>query len=203
MRWTMRWPGFSQTGGSSVSGGRNSKSRAHARLRIAVFALLGLNAVLLTLVFHRPGFTLPQQQAELVRARESRDAARDSVAQMRDLRSKLQGALQNGDQFAQDRFLARGEGFSAILTDLERRASEAGLRPGGISYQLRDELDQPGWTSVEVTLAVEGEYPDLLRFIHQLEQSDLFWIINGLNVAGNADRELRMNLQMQTYFIPS
>jgi len=198
----MRWPRFSPMGGS-VSGGGNGKSRAGSRLRIAVFALLGLNAVLMTLIFHRPGFTLPQQQAELVRARDRRDAARDAVAQMRDLRFKLQGALQNGEQFAQNHFLARGAGFSSILTDLERRASEASLRPGGITYQLREEPDQPGWTGVEVTLTVEGQYPDLLRFIHQLEQSDLFWIINSIGVAGEAGRDLRMNLQMQTYFIPS
>ena len=199
----MPWPGFSQLRGSTVSAGGSGKSPAHARLRISLIALLGLNAVLLALLFHRPGFTLPEQQAGLVRARESRDAARDAVAQMRDLRSKLQGALQNGDQFAKDRFLARGDGFSAILQDLADRASDAGLRPGGITYQLQEEQDQPGWTGVEVTLAVEGDYPDLLRFIHQLEQSELFWIINGISVAGSGERELRMSLLMQTYFIPS
>ena len=199
----MPWSRFTAMGGSTVSAGGNGKSPTHTRLRIALIALLGLNAVLLALLFHRPGFTLPEQQAELVRARERRDAARDAVAQMRDLRSKLQGALQNGDQFARDHFLARGDGFSAILEDLEARASDAGLRPGGITYQLLNEEDQPGWTGVNVTLAVEGDYPDLLRFIHQLKQSDLFWIINGISVSGSAERELRMNLLMQTYFIPS
>jgi Tfp pilus assembly protein PilO len=199
----MRWSGFTSMGGSTASRGGNGKSPTHTRLRIALIALLGLNALLLALVFHRPGFTLPEQQAELVRARERRDAARNAVAQMRDLRSKLQDALQNGNQFAKDHFLARGDGFSTILEDLESRASAAGLRPGGITYQLQDEQDQPGWTGVDVTLAVEGNYPDLVRFIHQLEQSDLFWIINGINVSGSADRELRMNLLMQTYFLPS
>ena len=124
----MPWPGFFQMRGTTVSTGGNGKSPTHARLRIVLITLLGLNAVLLALLFHRPGFTLPQQQAELVRARERRDAARDAVAQMGDLRSKLQGALQNGDQFAKDRFLARGEGFSSIIEDLEDRASEVGLR---------------------------------------------------------------------------
>jgi len=199
----MPWSPFARMSGSSVSGGGNGKSRAHTRLRIVLFVLLGLNVVLLALVFQRSGFTLPEQQAELVLARERRDAARDAVAQMQDLRSKLQGALRNGDQFAQDRFLARGDGFSSILEDLEDRASAAGLRPGGITYQLQDEPDQPGWTGVDVNLAVEGGYPDLLRFIHQLEQSDLFWIINGISVTGNTPSELRMNLLMQTYFIPS
>jgi Tfp pilus assembly protein PilO len=199
----MRWTGSSQISGSALSAGGNGKSRTRARLRVAILAVLAVNAVLVVLIFQRPGFTLPQQQAELVQARERFETAQTSVHQMQDLRSKLQVALQNGDQFAREHFLARGEGFSAILTDLERRASATGLRPGGITYQLSEEQDQPGWTSVEVTLTVEGDYPDLLRFVHELEQSDLFWIINSASVTGDAVRELRMNLQMQTYFMPS
>ena len=200
----MRWPGWALRGGSAVSAGWNGKSRVRARIRIVVIALLALNGALLVLLFHRPGHTLPQQQAELIQARGRRDAARDSVAQMRDLRSKLQVALQNGENFAQEHFQARGSGFSAILTDLERRASASRLKPGGISYRLQEEPDHPGWTNVVVTLGVEGAYPDLIRFIHQLEQSNLFWIIDSINVTGGAaGKELRMNLQMQTYFIPS
>jgi len=197
------WFGFTQMGGSTVSTGGNGKSPSHTRLRIVLIVLLGLNVALLALVFHRPGFTLPEQQEDLVRARDRRDAARNAVAQMRDLRAKLQSALRNGDQFAKGHFLARGDGFSMILEDLEARASAAGLHPSGITYQLQDEENQPGWTGVEVTLGVEGDYPDLMRFIHQLEESDLFWIINGVSVAGSGERELRMNLLMQTYFIPS
>lgn len=199
----MRWPGLAYFGGSAVSDGWNGKSRARARLRATVLGVLALDALLLALLLHRPGLTLSEQQADLVRARIRRDAAQNTVAQMRQLRDKLQVALQNGEQFAQERFQARSSGFSAILTDLERRASESNLKPGGITYRLEEPPDQPGWTSVAVTLAVEGEYPDLLRFIHQLEQSDLFWIINSLSVAGDAGGELRMNLEMQTYLVSS
>ena len=199
----MRWPGLAQFGGSTVSNGGNGASKARARLRTAVVGLLALNALLLALLYYRPGLTLSEQQADLVRARLRRDAAQETVAQMRQLREKLQAALQNGEQFAREHFQARSTGFSAILADLERRASESKLTPGGITYRLAVQPDQPGWTSVDVTLAVEGEYPDLLRFIHQLEQSDLFWIIQSLTVAGDVEQGLRMNLQMQTYLVSS
>ena len=198
----MRW-GLAQIGGSTVSNGGNGASRARARLRTIIVGLLALNALLLALLFYRPGLTLTEQQADLVRARLRRDAAQETVSQMRQLREKLQVALRNGDQFARDHFQARNSGFSAILADLESRASEGKLKPGGITYRLAEQQDQPGWTSVDVTLAVEGEYPDLLRFIHQLEQSDLFWIIQGLTVAGDVGQGLRMNLQMQTYLVSS
>ena len=199
----MRWPGLAQTGGSAISSGWNGKSRVRARLRITLLGLLALDAVLLALLFHRPGHTLPQQQQELERARARHEAAQSAVTQMRELRSKMQGALQNGEKFSQENFQARSSGFSAILTDLEHQASENRLKPSGITYQLEEEKLQPGWTNVEVTLTVEGEYPDLIRFINHLEQSDLFWIINGLNVTGGTGKGLRMSLQMGTYFIPS
>jgi len=199
----MLWPGLAQFGGSTVSNGGNGASKARARLRTIVVGLLALNALLLALLYYRPGLTLSEQQADLVRARLRRDAAQETVAQMRQLREKLQAALQNGEQFAREHFQARNTGFSAILADLERRASESKLTPGGITYRLAEQPDQPGWTSVDVTLAVEGEYPDLLRFIHQLEQSELFWMINSLTVAGDVGQGLRMNLQMQTYLVSS
>jgi hypothetical protein len=199
----MRWLGLAQFGGSTVANGGNGASRARARLRTTVVGLLALNTLLLALLYYRPGLTLAEQQADLVRARLRRDAAQETVVQMRQLREKLEVALQNGAQFARGHFQARNTAFSAILSDLERRASESKLTPGGISYRLTEEQDQPGWTSVDVTLAVEGDYPDLLRFVHQLEQSDLFWIIQSLTVTGDAGQKLRMNLQMQTYLVSS
>ena len=199
----MHWPGLAQTGGSAISSGWNGKSRVRARLRISLLGLLALDAVLLALLFHRPGHTLPQQQQELERVRARRDAAQSAVTQMRELRVKMQGALQNGEKFSQENFRGRRSGFSAILADLEHQASENRLKPSGITYRLEEEKLQPGWTDVEVTVTVEGEYPDLIRFINHLEQSDLFWIINGISVTGGTGKGLRMNLQMGTYFIPS
>ena len=199
----MRWPRLAQTGGSAVSSGWNGKSRVRARLRISLLGLLVLDAVLLALLFHRPGHTLPQQEQELARVHARRDAAQRAVTQMQELRVKMQGALQNGEKFSQENFRARRSGFSTILADLEHQASENSLQPSGITYRLEEEKLQPGWTNVDVTLTVEGEYPDLIRFINHLEQSDLFWIINGISVTGGTGKGLRMNLQMGTYFIPS
>ena len=199
----IRWPGLAQFRRGAVAGGWNGKSPLRTRLRITLLGLLALDAVLLALLFHRPGHTLGQQQQELTRVRDRRDGAKSTVAQMRELRAKLQVALQNGQSFAKENFQARSSGFSAVLTDLEHQASENRLKPSGVSYRLDAEKLQPGWTNVGVTLTVEGEYPDLIRFINHLEQSDLFWIIRGLTVTAGTGKGLRMSLQMETYFIPS
>ena len=167
--------------------------------------LLALNSATLVLYLRPLGRSLHEQQSELERVKARRQEAQRSVEQMRELRGKLQTALQEGHRFAQEHFQMRRAGFSAILADLEQQAVQSRLKPGGAAYQLREEKDRPGWANVEVTLVVEGEYPDLVRLINRLEQSDMFWIINGLNVTGGQaqGKGLRMSLDMETYFLSS
>ena len=204
----MRFPILAYFARSGASTGWNGQTRARTRIRLILLLLLTLNAVLLlALLSHPRGHTLRDRPEELRRVRARKEEAQNAVVEMRELRGKVEVALQNGEEFSQKNFLTRHSAFSAILTDLEHLASESRLKPVGTSYQLEDEKERPGWTNVEVTLGVEGEYPDLVRFINHLEQSNLFWIIDSLNVAGastgTSSRGLRMTLKMQTFFIPS
>ena len=64
---------------------------------------------------------------------------------------------------------------------------------------MQEEREQE-LVKLEATLAIEGGYSNLVHFINRLEQSQLFWIIDSLNVSGSVSRELRLNLQMETYF---
>ena len=50
---------------------------------------------------------------------------------------------------------------------------------------------------------VDGEYPDMVRFLNQLEQSKLFWIVESLTVSGKVGQKLRLNLQAATYLLPT
>jgi len=203
----MRFPILAYFARSGASTGWNGQTRARTRIRLVLLLLLTLNAVLVALVSRPRGHTLLDRQEELRSVRARQEEGQNAVVEMRDLRGKVEVALQNGEEFSRKNFLTRHSAFSAILTDLEHLASESRLKPAGTSYQLEDEKERPGWTNVEVTLGVEGEYPDLVRFINHLEQSNLFWIIDSLNVAGAStgtpSRGLRLTLKMQTYFIPS
>ena len=203
----MRFPILAYFARSGASTGWNGQTRARTRIRLILLLLLTLNAILGALVSQPHGHTLLERQEELRRVRARKEEAQNAVVEMRELRGKVEVALQNGEEFSRKNFLTRHSAFSAILTDLEHLASESRLKPVGTSYQLEDEKERPGWTNVEVTLGVEGEYPDLVRFINHLEQSNLFWIIDSLNVAGAStgppSRGLRLTLKMQTYFIPS
>ena len=198
----MRLAGLLRPGNPAASPGRNGKKPARARIRTILGILVAADALLLLLVFWPPGLSLQARQLELQRLRAEHEATRSVVIQMRDLKAKLQDAIQDRQQFSQQNLLLREGAFSVMLEDLERLATQNRLKTAGVNYQLQEERDQD-LVKVEATLTVEGGYSDLVYFINRLEQSQLFWIIDSLNVSGAISRELRLNLRMETYFVPS
>jgi Tfp pilus assembly protein PilO len=187
----------------AASSSRAEGSRLRIRLRWALAGLLALNGILFFLLFRAPMGSPEDREAELQRLEEQHRAATEQVRQLRQLREKVQAATRNEQQFARENFLQRSSAFSKMIENLEELASSNQLRPSDISYRLNPEDNQLAWVNVEVTLSVEGEYSDLVRFVNELEQSDLFWIIQGLEVSGDPAAGLRLNLQTETYLLPS
>jgi Tfp pilus assembly protein PilO len=177
--------------------------RARVRIRMILGVLLGLNIVLLLLVLRPPGRSLAQRQLEVKQNRARYDETLATVRQMRDLKSKLEAAIQNDREFSQGHFLDRRAAFSTMLADLEKLATDSKLKTASIEYQLKEDTKQPGFVNLAVTVTVEGGYPDLVRFINKVEQSRLFWIIDTLNVSSATGRGLRLNLLMETFTVSS
>ena len=198
----MRLAGLLRLGGSSTSSGRNGGKPARERIRTILGLLLVVDGLLVLMVLWPPGPSLQARQNELQRLRAEHETARTVVDQMRDLKIKLQDAIQNRQQFSLQNLMLREGAFSVMLEDLERLATQNRLETAGINYALQEERDQD-LVQVETTLTVVGEYSDLVQFINRLEQSQLFWIIDSLNVSGTISRELRLTLRMETYFVPS
>jgi type II secretion system (T2SS) protein M len=195
----------SPNGAASEQNGKSRVSKSCSRLRVALAALAVLNAALLVLALRPPGRSLVERQKQYQQSRMRYDATIATVKQMRDLQSKLQSAIENNRAFARERFLDRGKAFSAMVADLEKLATESQLKPSTVAYVLKDDTKQPGFVNVSVTIALEGAYPDMVRFINRLEQSQLFWMIGNVNVTGSSapGRGLRLSLTMETYAVAS
>ena len=189
--------------GFGKPGNGNGASSARRRIVILLAVLVALDVLLLVLQFRPPGRSLVERQAELKQSRARYDETFATVRQMRDLRGKLESAIENNQSFSKDRFLVRKTAFSAMLTDLEKLASENKLKTASIGYKLKEDTKQAGYIDVAVTMGVEGAYPDLMNFINHVEKSNLFWIIDTLNVSTTQSHGLRLNLQMVTYAVGS
>ena len=178
-------------------------SRTQIHLRTILGILLAANVLLLFFWFRSPGRTEAQRREDISRLESQVQAARIRVEQLEQLRQKVRDATRNEQEFAQENFLSRGTAFSEMLTDLERLASENNLQPGDTGFKLDDRGNQLGWITVGVSLTLDGDYRDLVRFLNRLEQSELFWIVEGLTVSGRVGQKLRLNLQAATYLLPS
>ena len=187
----------------AASSSRTGATRSRVRLRGALGFLLALNGAMLFFFLRSPGQSPAAWQEELARLEARHKGTQNKVQELRELVGKAQAATQNGQQFARENFLPRSSAFSTMLENLEKLASQNHLQPGDIGYRLGDQANQLGWVDVAVSLAVEGEYPDMVRFINQLEQSKLFWIIQNLDVSGSTGARLRLNLHTATYLLPS
>jgi hypothetical protein len=188
----------------AASSSRIVASRARRRrLQAALVILLVLDAVVIFLLFRSPSQPAAARQEELARMEARHDALQAEVEQLRNLRGKVLSATENEQRFTRDNFLPRGSAASQMTQNLNDLATQNRVRPSDISFQFNQGDNQLGWVYVEASLSVQGDYSSLVRFINQLERSQLFWILQGLDVSGGNSPGLRLNLKVATYLTPS
>jgi Tfp pilus assembly protein PilO len=187
-----------QLAASSSAVGSN-RARSVLRVALGLVLVIGLGLLIFLL---RSSETARGQN--LARTAERHRAALTQVEQLRGLAVKVRTATQGGQRFAQENFLPRRNAFSAMLAELERLAIGNRLQPSDIKYQVNEPDNELGWAAVDISLAIEGEYTDIVRMINQMEQEEIFWFIRSLDVSSSsaAGSRLRLSLQTRTYLVP-
>ena len=77
-------------------------------------------------------------------------------------------------------------------------ASQAGVRISGVRYQLKD-APIDGLQQVEITSNLSGGYLQLVRFINAMERNKLFFLIEGVELGGEQNGVVGLQLRIQTY----
>ncbi|MGH9792009.1 MAG: type 4a pilus biogenesis protein PilO [Candidatus Acidiferrales bacterium] len=169
------------------------------RIRIAVVALFALNAAVLLFDWQVIGATPENQKAQLERLRRQHELWSSDIQRASDIQTKLGEVEKDCDRFFEEQFLSEEVGSSALLADLATIAAEAGLQARNVTYKPK-ELDKRNVMEVDIRAAVEGNYADLVGFINGLEKSERFYLMEGLSLTSVQSGELKLNLQLKTYF---
>jgi Tfp pilus assembly protein PilO len=104
------------------------------------------------------------------------------------------------DGFYKSDFLPASTGYSAILAELTEITRKAGLRTSGVTFQQK-ELKGHGVTEIAMKTTVEGDYPALIEFIHALERSKNFYLLDNLTLASAGSTPgIKLNLDLRTFF---
>jgi Tfp pilus assembly protein PilO len=172
-------------------------------LFVGVIGVLAVVNLLFFLILHRPA------RSEYSRLQETTEKLRVEVAsqqlnveRLEKLNAQLETSEHDKRRLFTGHFLMRDSGYSQILPKLEGIAQGAGVRTTRKDYNI-DEAPQYGLYSVKITIPVTGGYSNIIEFMKSLENSNVFFIINSIDVRGAAgasggDHSLALNLE--TFF---
>lgn len=167
--------------------------RTRNRLKVVIAGLVLVDAVAVATLFTPLAGMRESRQREM-RQLWSQLKARE-FAPWRGLDKKIPKAKQEIDQFYEQRFPS---GESAISADLGRVASEAGVKISGVKYTVKD-ADIEGLQRVEIAAILSGDYLQLVRFINTLERDKLFFIVDGVDLGGEQNGIVGLQIKVETY----
>jgi len=168
-------------------------------VRNGVTALLAADALLLGVLWYNAIEHPEAEQRNLERLRQENKKLGGDVRRATTFREELPQVQKNCESFLRDTLLVSSSGYSTIVADLEKIASEAGLPPGTVGFKQKP-ADKQGIIEVEVTAAVDGPYVALVKFVNGLERSKNLYLLDAMSLNSSRERGIRLNLIMRTYF---
>jgi len=139
----------------------------------------------------------PEDELRLLRQQSALLAA--DVARAQNIRAELPEVERNSGVFFQEQIAPSQSGYSALIENLGEMAGAAGVRTGNVTFR-QGSPDKRGVIEVEIGASVNGEYPNIVRFINGLEHSDTFYVLDSLTLAADTGGGLGLNLRLRTYF---
>jgi Tfp pilus assembly protein PilO len=168
-------------------------------VRYVLAGVLAADALLLGVVWYNAAEHPEAEKGRLERLRDDNKKLGDDVNRAIAIRTELPTVRKDCDEFLRDTLLVSSSGYSTIVADLEKIATDAGIPPGAITFKQKPP-DKQGVIEVEVTASVEGKYSALVKFVNGLERSGNLYLLDGISLTGGNDSAAHMNLLMRTYF---
>jgi len=138
-------------------------------------------------------------QAELNTLKRQHALVAADIARAETIRKQMPQVEQQCDSFFKQNFRPIGSGYSSIVSDLGSLSSNAGIQTENLNFH-QHEADKRGVTEVDISGVIDGDYSSVVRFINDLQHSDTFYVLDGLSLASGSGGQLKLNLQLRTYF---
>ncbi len=174
-----------------------TKQRKNA-IRAVVALVLLLDAALIAVNYRltaSPEAT--SEQLHLLRRR--RDLMAADIRRAADIRMSLPDVETQSKTFYDKDLRTEGGGYSSVLADLGALAHDSGLQITSTRFREKN-IDKRGVDEVSITVSMTGAYPSLVSFINGLERSRSFYLLDSLSIESSSEGNLRLNLDLRTYF---
>ena len=168
-------------------------------VRVALGFLVAANLVAAALAYHLFDASPEALKQQLASAIAQRQALQVQLTRTRTLAHSVDSGRQEGDRFLSTYMTSRRHTYSTIIGELTQTAQSAGMKAGATislePIQGSDDLDM-----MTVTLTLEGNYAQLMKFVNLLDRSPRFLIIETLTVTPRAKSDiLSVGVKLDTF----
>lgn len=180
------------------STGSNSRKWKLA-VKIALSCVLAADAALVVVNWRAAG-EAPQAQA---RERQTLVAKvkilQADVQKGRQIEQHLPGVSKECDDFYQKDLLPSSSGDTAVISDIEQMAKDAGVEASGLGFRPT-EMKGRDLEEVEISGSVQGNYQSLIQLISDIERSPHFYLLDGLTLNSEKSGVVKLQVSLRTYF---
>jgi Tfp pilus assembly protein PilO len=139
-----------------------------------------------------------EREVQVLRAEVAREQA--IVGAMRDRATTVEANERDTRRFLARVLEPASSGLMAVLSEIEKDASEAGLELQSRTM-THDGLRGLPVVRVAINLPVRGSYADLVAFVERLEASRRFLVVDAVALRRHrAGGEAEMNVDLSAYF---
>jgi hypothetical protein len=169
-------------------------------VRAALGALLLFNVIAALILFKPWGGSADDLERRIDAMRAQLPLQQAALARTKALVEKVQKARAEGDRFMSQYMLDERTAYSSVLGELDRDATQAGLKPREIQDNVEpiDGSDTLGMMTISANY--EGPYPNLTKFINELDRSKQFLIIESLQASPQpVGQAVNVNFKLNTF----
>jgi type IV pilus assembly protein PilO len=168
-------------------------------VRVLLGILFVANLVAAAMAYHVFDASPEALNQQLAAAIAQRQAWQLQLNRTRTLAGSVDRGKQEGEKFLSTYMTSRRHTYSTIIGELTETAKTAGMKAGATlslePIQGSDDLDM-----MSVTLTLEGNYAQLMKFVNLLDRSPRFLIIETLTVTPRAKSDiLSVGVKLDTF----
>jgi len=162
---------------------------------IAIFAVLGVICIALTLYLAWPGNRRVGQRNEEQELKKDLELKQLGAAPLHGIEKKLADSREQINELYQDRVANR---WSAISERVQKIAQETGVSAQNIRYSA-DKTGLPDLQRVKIETTVSGDYSKIPRFINALERDKMLFLITQLSLNGQEGGIVQVQVKFDTF----
>ncbi len=165
------------------------------KLRIVVFALVGLNVLLAATYVYFWTKSGSTSQSEFTGLRSQVQSKMKTVVPPNTVQQRVDEAQKQIDSFYTSRL---PEQSSAIFEELGRVATENRVKLSNAHYDVSD-TGVGNLRRITIDASLSGDYIQTMKFINSLERDKTFFLVNSIGLGEQQGGFVRLSITLESY----